>query len=125
MLVPRAVGMVHGTFFPLGCLVILVTCQPPAGCDIGIMTAWTFGLSWGCLSRSTIVSLAGLGHWVWTCCAVASDCSCDCLVACERSCPNTYKWVSPKMNLKRWSGMFNAPKRLNWKLLTCKLILSA
>ena len=67
---------------------MLVTCQPPAGCGIGTMTAWTFGSSWGCSSRFTIILLAGFGHCVWLCCAVTSDCPCDCSVACERCCPN-------------------------------------
>ena len=88
---PRSRWPGHGTFCSFGCLVVLVTCQPPTGCDMGTMTAWTFGASWGCSFHFTIVLLAGLGHCVWSCCAaVASDGLCDCSVACERCCPNNH-----------------------------------
>ena len=44
----------------LDCPVMLVMCQPPTGCDIGSMTAWTFCLLEDCLSDLTIVSYTGL-----------------------------------------------------------------
>ena len=67
-------------------LVMLVTCHPPVGCDIGTMTAWSFGLSC-CLSRACAsgISMA----LVCSYCPVACDFLCDCPVACEWSCPNT------------------------------------
>ena len=76
-------------FCSFGCLVMLVTCQPPTGCAIGTMTVWTFGSSWGCSSRFTSILLAGFGHCVWSCCTVTSVCPCDCSVACKRCCPNS------------------------------------
>ena len=68
---------------------MLVTCHPPMGCDIGTMTAWTFGLSC-CLSRDRAVILPGISvALVCSYCPVACDSLCDWPVACEWSRPNS------------------------------------
>ena len=65
---------------------MLVTCQPPIGWAIGIMTAWTFGLLCSCdwVARSCGLFVP----WVSSPCPVVRDWPCDCSVACDRSGPN-------------------------------------
>ena len=59
------------------------------GCNIGTMTAWTFGLSC-CLSRDRAVILPGISvALVCSYCPVACDSPCDFPVACEWSRPNS------------------------------------
>ena len=54
----------------LDCPVMLVTCHPPTGCDIGCMTAWTFCLLDGCVSDLTIVLSTDWGLVVRSYCNV-------------------------------------------------------
>ena len=65
--------------------VMLVTCHPPVGCDIGTMTAWSFVLSCrlsrACASGTSKALGCSYGP-------VACDSLCDCPVVCEWSCPN-------------------------------------
>ena len=59
------------------------------GCDIGTMTAWTFGLLCTWLRDLTIICCGIFVPLVWLCCAVACDSPCDCPVVCEWSRPNS------------------------------------